>query len=36
MPFGGYKVSGYGWENALETLSEYTRTKAISVNRGPK
>jgi aldehyde dehydrogenase (NAD+) len=36
MPFGGYKESGYGRENALETLAEYTRTKAISVNRGPK
>jgi aldehyde dehydrogenase (NAD+) len=36
MHFGGYKESGYGWENALETLWEYTRTKAISVTRGPK
>jgi len=36
MPFGGYKESGNGRENAMETIREYTQTKAISVNLGPR
>lgn len=30
-PFGGYKQSGVGRENGLETLKEYTETKTIWV-----
>lgn len=30
-PFGGYKHSGIGRENGLESLSEYTQTKSIWV-----
>jgi (Z)-2-((N-methylformamido)methylene)-5-hydroxybutyrolactone dehydrogenase len=30
-PFGGYKQSGIGRENGLETLHEYTRLKAVWV-----
>ena len=30
-PFGGYKQSGMGRENGLETLKEYTETKTIWV-----
>lgn len=36
MPFGGYKESGNGRENAMETIQEYTQTKSISVNLGPR
>ncbi len=31
-PFGGYKESGIGHENGIETLRNYTRTKNVSVN----
>src|SRR5436309_5401796 len=31
-PFGGYKESGIGHENGIETLRHYTRTKNVSVN----
>lgn len=34
MPFGGFKQSGMGRENAMETVKEYTQTKSISVNLG--
>jgi betaine-aldehyde dehydrogenase len=29
MPVGGYKQSGIGRENGLETLHQYTQTKSI-------
>jgi len=31
MPVGGYKQSGVGRENGLETLNEYTQLKAVYV-----
>jgi len=34
MPVGGYKQSGVGRENGLETLRSYTRTKSIQVELG--
>ncbi|MCB2028559.1 MAG: aldehyde dehydrogenase family protein, partial [Rhodoferax sp.] len=34
MPVGGYKQSGVGRENGLETLRAYTRTKSIQVELG--
>lgn len=33
-PFGGYKESGYGRENGLEVLKEYTQVKSIWVELG--
>lgn len=33
-PFGGTKGSGYGREHAVETLREYTRTKAVRMTSG--
>jgi (Z)-2-((N-methylformamido)methylene)-5-hydroxybutyrolactone dehydrogenase len=30
-PFGGYKMSGIGTENGLESVREYTHTKAVWV-----
>ena len=30
-PFGGYKASGLGRENGIETLKAYTRNKSIQV-----
>jgi aldehyde dehydrogenase (NAD+) len=30
-PFGGYKMSGMGTENGLESVREYTQTKAVWV-----
>jgi (Z)-2-((N-methylformamido)methylene)-5-hydroxybutyrolactone dehydrogenase len=35
-PFGGYKQSGVGRENGLETLREYTQTKTIWVELSGK
>ncbi|AZQ15998.1 aldehyde dehydrogenase [Halorubrum sp. PV6] len=32
QPFGGYKQSGTGRENATEAIDEFTQTKAINVN----
>ncbi|GEM75792.1 betaine-aldehyde dehydrogenase [Vibrio sagamiensis] len=32
MPVGGYKNSGIGRENGIETLNHYTQTKSILVN----
>ncbi|ADT85600.1 betaine aldehyde dehydrogenase [Vibrio furnissii NCTC 11218] len=31
MPVGGYKLSGVGRENGIETLSHYTQTKSVLV-----
>jgi aldehyde dehydrogenase (NAD+) len=30
-PFGGYKMSGIGFENGFESVREYTQTKAVWV-----
>ncbi|MDZ7853464.1 MAG: betaine-aldehyde dehydrogenase [Halomonas sp.] len=35
MPVGGYKQSGVGRENGLETLAHYTQTKSIQIEMGP-
>ncbi|MBP8296223.1 MAG: aldehyde dehydrogenase family protein [Burkholderiales bacterium] len=32
MPFGGYKMSGYGRESGLQQLEEYLQVKALWVN----
>ncbi|MCU5772280.1 betaine-aldehyde dehydrogenase [Erwiniaceae bacterium BAC15a-03b] len=34
MPVGGYKQSGLGRENGVETLKHYTRTKSILIEMG--
>ncbi|KOC90872.1 betaine-aldehyde dehydrogenase [Winslowiella iniecta] len=34
MPVGGYKQSGLGRENGVETLQHYTRTKSILIEMG--
>ncbi len=34
MPVGGYKLSGIGRENGIETLKHYTQTKSIQVELG--
>jgi betaine-aldehyde dehydrogenase len=34
MPVGGYKQSGVGRENGLDTLRAYTRTKSIQLELG--
>ncbi|MFC7060106.1 aldehyde dehydrogenase family protein [Halovenus salina] len=34
QPFGGYKQSGTGRENAAEAIDEFTQTKAININLG--
>ena len=34
MPVGGYKQSGVGRENGIETLKAYTRNKSIQVELG--
>ncbi|HVV92569.1 MAG TPA: aldehyde dehydrogenase family protein, partial [Hyphomicrobiales bacterium] len=31
MPFGGYKMSGYGRESGRESLEEYLNTKAVYI-----
>lgn len=31
IPFGGYKQSGFGRENSLDTLLSYTQLKAVYV-----
>jgi aldehyde dehydrogenase (NAD+)/betaine-aldehyde dehydrogenase len=36
VPFGGFKESGYGREQALEALDLYTETKAVLQNTSPK
>jgi acyl-CoA reductase-like NAD-dependent aldehyde dehydrogenase len=30
-PFGGFKMSGFGRENGLESINEYTQVKAVWV-----
>lgn len=35
MPVGGYKQSGIGRENGIETLDHYTRVKSVQVELGP-
>jgi hypothetical protein len=35
-PFGGYKESGIGRENGLETLHEYTQLKTVPTNSPAK
>ncbi len=34
MPVGGYKQSGIGRENGIETLKHYTQTKSIQIELG--
>ncbi|OMH39298.1 betaine-aldehyde dehydrogenase [Motiliproteus sp. MSK22-1] len=34
MPVGGYKQSGIGRENGLETLNHYTQTKSVYIELG--
>lgn len=34
MPVGGYKQSGIGRENGIETLNHYTQTKSIQIEMG--
>ena len=34
MPFGGYKQSGVGRENALEALGHYSQVKSVYVETG--
>ncbi|MFA6444255.1 MAG: aldehyde dehydrogenase family protein, partial [Sterolibacterium sp.] len=33
-PFGGYKKSGKGRENGIETIQEYLQTKSVWINAG--
>lgn len=35
MPFGGYKASGLGRENGIETIDGYLQTKSVWINNGP-
>jgi betaine-aldehyde dehydrogenase len=34
MPVGGYKLSGIGRENGVESLAHYTQTKSVLVELG--
>jgi len=33
-PFGGFKASGLGRENGLESISEFTETKTVWIDTG--
>jgi len=35
MPVGGYKLSGIGRENGVETIKHYTQLKAVYVGMNP-
>jgi len=35
-PFGGYKASGLGRENGLDSVYEYTQTKAVWIELSGK
>ncbi|WP_447895985.1 betaine-aldehyde dehydrogenase [Vreelandella sp. GE22] len=35
MPVGGYKSSGIGRENGVETLNHYTQLKSVQIEMGP-
>ena len=35
-PFGGYKQSGLGRENGLESVNEYTQTKTVWIELSGK
>ncbi len=34
MPFGGYKMSGYGRESGLQQIEEYLQVKGLWINAG--
>ena len=34
VPFGGYKMSGYGRESGLQQLDEYLNVKAVWIKTG--
>ncbi|XP_030840142.1 4-trimethylaminobutyraldehyde dehydrogenase-like [Strongylocentrotus purpuratus] len=34
LPFGGYKQSGFGRENALDTINHFTQVKSVYVEMG--
>jgi aldehyde dehydrogenase (NAD+) len=34
VPFGGYKMSGYGRDSGADALEQYTQVKAVWVNVG--
>jgi aldehyde dehydrogenase (NAD+)/betaine-aldehyde dehydrogenase len=36
VPFGGYKQSGFGREQALETLQMYLETKSVLLSTGAR
>jgi aldehyde dehydrogenase (NAD+) len=33
-PFGGYKDSGLGRENGIDTINEYLQVKSVWINSG--
>ena len=35
LPYGGMKMSGYGRENGLEVIHEYTRVKSVLIDTDP-
>jgi len=32
VPFGGYKMSGYGRESGVQHMDEHLQTKAVWIN----
>jgi aldehyde dehydrogenase (NAD+) len=34
VPFGGYKMSGYGRESGLQQMEEYLNVKAVWIKTG--